>query len=661
MLFTACAVFSLTAQASTDDYFDLAPEQLLSAQVLSASKKVEDVADAPAAVYVITQEDIARSGLTSVPELLRLAPGVNVARADSNSWAISIRGFNSLTANKILVMIDGRTVYNPLFASTLWEVQDLPLEDVSRIEVIRGPGGALWGANAVNGVINILTKSAKETQGGLVSAGAGNYENGFVTARYGGKTGEDSYYRVYVKSFSRDNLKTPSGGRNHDEWQDYRSGFRLDWGDRDAADRVSIHGDVYHTDTDQFHQSYSLTAPYSSIGEETIRSNGGNILGLWRHRYDDGATLKIQSFLDCTNRKEILFHDRRTMLDVDAQYNFSPQGRHEIVFGGNYRLTMDDIGGSDAIEFNPASLTQNLFGLFAQDKITLTPDEWYLTVGTKIEHNDYTGIEIQPNASLEWTPDDRQTVWGSVSRAVRTPSRIERDLNIQNITLPPGSFFGSLPAEIILTQNDDFNSEELIAYELGYRNSITNNLSIDTTAFYNDYDRLASSTLLTPFTVNNGIDPLHLVLPLLAENDMSGDVYGIELAGSWRVTNGWKLSAAYSYLNILLHAPTVAGLSQETAEKRSPQHQANIRSYWNLSENWTLDTMAYYVGRLPADDVDDYVRVDINAGWRVLDNLHVNLVGQNLFGGSRREFSPETDDNAAEQGTSFFGKVTWQF
>ncbi len=660
MFLLCCGAFSLTGQAATDDYFDLAPEQLLSAQVVSASKKIEDVADVPAAVYVITQEDIARSGLTSVPELLRLAPGVDVARADSNSWAVSIRGFNSTSANKILVMIDGRTVYNPLFAGTFWEVQDLPLEDISRIEIVRGPGGALWGANAVNGVINIITKNAAETQGGLVSAGAGNYENGFVTTRYGGKIGDKTYYRAYARAFDRGSFKDPDGGQGNDGWQNYRTGFRTDWGDRESADRITVHGDLYRTNTDELNQSFSLTAPYSWTQEETIKSGGGNILGVWRHNYDDGSTLKLQSFVDFTTRKQMLLNDRRSMLDVDIQYNPAHKGRHEIAIGGNYRLTMDNIGGSSEIDFDPASLTQNLFGLFAQDKITLVPDNWFLTVGTKFERNDYTGLEIQPSASLQWTPDERQTVWASVSRAVRTPSRIERDLSISNIVLPPG-IFGPNPAEYVLTENKDFDSEKLVAYEVGYRNKITPSMSIDTTAFVNDYDSLASSTLLTPFTVNNGVDPIHLVLPVLAENRMSGQVYGFELAGSWSVTDDWKLSASYSYLDTELHAPLLAGQSQEGAEGRSPQNQANIRSYWNMSENWTLDTMAYYVDSLPKDDISHYIRLDMNLGWRINDSLHLNLVGQNMFGGSRREFGPASNVNTTEPGTSIFGKVTWQF
>jgi iron complex outermembrane receptor protein len=651
------------AHASTADYFDLDPEQLLSAKVISVSKKDADVANSPAAVYVISQEDIARSGMNSIPDLLRMVPGVEVAQQASDSWAISIRGFNNTLANKILVMIDGRTVYNPLFAGTFWEIQDLPLEDIERIEVIRGPGGALWGANAVNGIINIITKNAKDTQGGLLSAGAGNVENGFGTLRYGGALGSawgGGYYRAYIKGFDRGSFHNSAGGRGNDDWQSGHGGFRMDWGDQASGDYSSLHGDVYHVDSDEFYNTYSLTAPYSSVNAETVESRGGNILGLWNHTYGDGGALKLQSYIDYTERSQYLLHDRRTMFDTEAQYNFANTGRHAITVGANYRLTADDIGGSDLVSFDPASETQNLFGLFGQDKIALAPDNWFLTLGTKIEHNDYTGFEFQPSASLQWFPADNQTVWASVSRAVRTPSRIERDLNITNIVVPPGTF-GIFPTEVILSENKNFDSEKLIAYELGYRNRITSAVSVDTTAFVNDYTSLSSGLLNTPFVVNNGVDPIHTVLPLVAVNGMTGEVYGFEMAGTWNVNDRWKLSATYSYLDIFVHAPVVANDPQDGAEKRSPRNQASIRSFWNINDRWTLDTMAYYVDRLPAYDIDSYVRLDMNLGWQITDGVQFNLVGQNLLQSDHREFGGDNAINANNPGRSVFGKVTWRF
>ncbi|HTK84750.1 MAG TPA: TonB-dependent receptor [Patescibacteria group bacterium] len=657
---------AFAASNSIPDYFSLSPEQLLGANVMSASRRVEKVAEVPAAVYVITQEDIQRSGMTSIPELLRMVPGVDVARQNSNTWAISIRGFNNPTANKILVMVDGRTVYNPLFAGTFWEVQDMPLADIERIEVIRGPGGALWGANAVNGVINIITKNAADTQGTHIVGGGGNYEKVFGTARYGGKIGNDSWYRVYAKgnergSFHSSGLSGGDDNRANDSWQSYHAGFRMDWNGHGGPDTVSIHGDAYHVDADDIDESFSFTAPFTSFIPESIQSIGENIVGVWTHKYESGANLRLQSYLEYTSRNEILFQDHRTIFDNEVQYTFQPMGRHEWIAGATYRLTSDNIGGSDEITFDPDSLTQNLFGVFAQDKITLAPDHWYLTLGGKLEHNDYTGFEIQPDARLEWLPDPSQTVWASVSRAVRTPSRIERDLDIDNLVVGPGVLFPGFPTEVELAHNKDFDSEDLIAYELGYRKQISPAVSVDGSVFANDYRRLGNDTLLTPFFVPAGADPAHFVLPIEYTNGMSGEIYGAELAASWKVNPRWKLTAGYSHLEMFLHSPTVFGFSQETDEDRSPQNQFSLRSYWDINDRWTLDTMAYWVDQLPADNVPAYLRVDVNLGWKFNKHLRFNLVGQNLFAPPHREFGPATSANVSEVPTSIFGKFTWDF
>lgn len=652
-----------------ENYFDLSPEQLLSAQVVSVSKKEQSVAQAPAAVYVITQEDIARSGMTSIPELLRMAPGVDVAQTGSDSWAISIRGFNNTSANKLLVMIDGRTVYNPLFAGTQWDLQDLPLEDIERIEVIRGPGGTLWGANAVNGVINIITKSAKETQGTLVSAGAGNYEKGFATGRYGGKvgsgsgasSGSDIYYRTYLKTNDRDSFENLAGGNASDSWKSYHGGFRMDW-DKDKQNQITFQGDAYHVDSGELAQAFSLTAPFSTTSPDVIESSGANVLGKWKHTNDDASSVSVQSYLDYTRRFQALLGDSRMTYDLEGQYNFRPLGRHEIITGVDYRLVSDQLVGSSIVSFNPADLTQNLYGVFAQDKITLVPEHWFLTAGSKFEHNDYTGFELQPNVRLEWLPDASQTVWSSVSRAVRTPSRVERDLDITNVVVPPGGVFGPNPTEIVLTDNKQFKAEDLIAYEAGYRKKITPDLSVDTAAFANNYrnlDSLDAGTFVGG--INNGVDPIHNLLPLIQVNGMSAETYGAEVASSWEVRNNWKLSASYTFLDMFLHAPPVFGTSQDGPEGQSPNHQAGLRSYWNVNENWTFDTGLYYVSRLNSFDVPAYFRLDANLGWKISEGVRFNLVGQNLLESDHREFFSPTSVNATQVPRSIFGKITCQF
>lgn len=646
---------------AVDDYFDLSLSQLLSAQVVSVSKTLETVAETPAAVYVITQEDIARSGMTSIPELLRMAPGVNVAQADSNTWAISIRGFNNTSANKLLVMMDGRTIYNPLFAGTYWEAQDVVLEDIERIEIIRGPGGTLWGANAVNGVINIITKNAKDTAGTLLKGGVGTYEKGFAMARYGGSSGDDFHYRAHLKTSHRDNFKNVAGGEANDSWASYHGGFRTDW-DKDNQNKVTFQGGAYHVDSDAMVSSFALVAPFTTVTPETIESKGANILGRWKHDYADASSFSAQAYVDYTERNQTLIGDRRFIYDLEGQYNLRPLGRHEIITGAHYRLVSDELTGSPIVTFNPGSVTHNLFGAFVQDKITLDPGRWSLTLGSKFEHNDYTGFEFQPNARLLCTPGGDQTVWAAVSRAVRTPSRVERDLDITNVVVAPGGIFGPDPTRLVLAANKGFKSEEVIAYELGYRKQLTPLLSLDTAAFMNDYKHLASTDAGAFVAgINNGVDPIHNLLPLTYANDMTAEVYGIEMASIFKPRKDWKLSVNYTFLQMFLHAPPVFGTSQDGPEHRSPNHQAGLRSYWDVNDQWSLDTSLYYVSKLSDFEVPAYVRLDANLGWKINKDVLFNLVGQNLLDGAHREFSSPTGINAAQAPRGVFGKFTWQF
>lgn len=631
-------VYSLSAQEL--DYFSLQPDELLNAEVISASRKSEKVADVPSAVYVITQEDIQRSGVTTIPEALRLAPGVSVAQVDSNSWAVSIRGFNSVLANKILVLMDGRTVYNPLFAGTYWELRDYMLEDIERIEVVRGPGGAIWGANAVNGVINIITKKSKDTQGNLITALYGNQEQGTVSARHGGEFGPENYYRAYAKYFNRDSFKATAGGNSVDDWQGGRSGFRMDWGDR-----FTLQGDIYRVLTEQLNATPTLTAPFSLIEEETMASQGANLLGRWKDERGAGSLVTIQAYLDYTERDQILLKDQRNIFDIEAQYDFAQQGRHEIIMGSSYRYTRDDLESPPVVTFSPAQRGDNLFSFFAQDKIMLVPDQWFLTLGSKFEHNDYTGFEIQPNARLQFHPDSSQMIWAAVSRAVRTPSRLEHDLNQTLGIFPPAT-------EIILFGNENFDSEKLIAYEAGYRKQITSDWSIDIAAFFNDYDDLGTIGFLPP---SAGLFPVETV------NGMEGETYGFEIASSWNVTDNFKLTGSYSYLDMFLHVADNNGFNLETAEGLSPRHQANIRASWNITDDVSFDTSAYYVDRLKTNNVASYVRLDLNLGWKINDNVRFNITGQNLLDSSHREFSAPAALNAAEVERSIFGKLTWQF
>lgn len=642
-LFLAALILCAHTARARADYFDLAPEDLLNAQVSSVSKRAEPLSTAPAAVYIITRDDIEHAGVTTIADALRMAPGVDVAQTDSNSWAISIRGFNSTLANKLLVMIDGRTVYNPAFAGTFWEIQDLVLDDIDRIEVVRGPGGTLWGANAVNGVINIIMRNASETVGNYLQAGYGNIEQGFASARHGGQFDDGGYYRVYAKGFNRSGFEG-SGSRNgSDDWSGGRTGFRADW------DSFTLEGDIYDTDTHERDFIPNFTAPAfgtSLVNELDYR--GGDLLGRWKHETATGGLFTLQSYVDYTARlwpQEI--DDRRLTLDFEPQYNLAPHGRHEVVVGGDYRFMSMNETISRTFALTPPQQNNNLFSAFIQDKITLAT-EWFLTLGTKLEHNDFSGFEVEPSVRLAWTPDAIQTAWAAVSRAVRTPTPIE-----QNATVVLQDAAGS---QVALLPNPDFGSEDLVAYELGYRRQMAPNLSMNSTIFFNDYSHLTNTHLGAPVLVNNGIDPPFLQFPAEFTNSMNGETWGFELGADWKVTPNWKLAGSFSHLEMYLHSHDNTIANQEAAEGSSPQNEFNIRSSWKVTDNWTVDTSLYHVGDLTTGDISPYTRLDLNIGYRITDNLTANLVGQNLVEDHHREIQGGTYIPR-----SVFGYLTWRF
>ena len=635
--------------ACAEDYFDLSLEQLLETRVLSVSKKNESIANSPAAIYVVTSEDIARSGITTIPDALRMVPGVNVARADSNTWAISIRGFNSTLANKLLVLIDGRSVYNPVYGGVLWEAHNLMLADIERIEVIRGPGGALWGANAVNGVINIITKNAGNTQGEIVSATVGN-EEADISVRHGGKFGDDGTYRVYAKALKHDSAQKLDGGDAYDKWDGARAGFRADWGEQ-----FMLQGDIYRTEQTQFNPWFRLVPPFVSFEKNTISYEGANLLGRWTQQRADGAQLSVQTYIDWTKRVEPFnFTDNRTTYDVEAQYNLAPTDRHELVTGAGFRFLSDDEVGSENVSFSPMQRRSKLYSAFFQDKITLSEERWFLTVGSKFEHNEYSGTEIQPNLRLQWHPTEKQMWWTAVSKAVRTPTPTESDATATLSTgVVPGTTF---PARIALVPNEDFKSERLVAYELGYRHQVNSSISFDISAFRNDYDDLQAKTFQPLEPVLSGPNAPYFLIPLKLTNLMYGSSHGIEMAMNFAVTENLKLGFNYSGLRMSL---TAVDPTQESDEKNYPKNQMGLKIFWNINDAWTLDNTTTYVDKLPGLEIDSYTRVDINLGGKLTENVRVNLVGQNLLESTHMEFGSVTDINTAEIERSIFAKLTW--
>lgn len=660
------AVVPLSAFAeSKDDYINrlaaLELEDLLNQEISSVLRKEQPIAKAPSAVYVLTGEDVRRSGATSIPEALRLVPGITVIRTNANNWSITARGFDSNGSAKLLVLIDGRSVYTPLFSGVFWDVQDVVLEDIERIEVIRGPGAVSWGENAVNGVINILTKKSADTQGGLISGGGGKEEQGFGTIRYGGKVGENTSYRVYTKYFNRDNFReSPIPGEQHgsaeDDWDMFRGGFRLD-STLSPKDAVTFQGDIYNGNTSQKTDLLrSFTAPFSELIRNETDLTGGNLL--FRFTRDISATsqVKLQTYYDRTERHNEVFGEDRDTFDIDLQHHLLLSPRHDFVYGANYRLSSDDIEGSFPIQFSPSSRTDYLANAFVQDEITLIPEKLAIIPGSKIGYNEYSGFEYQPALKVVWTPKDNNTIWGSVSRAVRMPARIDEDLRAN--VRPSGVGADGSPLVPVLFGTRGFDGEDLLAYELGFRREFAKQATLDIATFYHRYDNLLSLEPGAPFAESNPL-PAHTVLPFSIDNKVEGDTYGAEIAATWRPFSGVTLLPSYSYTEVQLSKdhdsldPVFKGV-----ERATPHHQAVLRAHFDLPGDFELDPILYYVDSIPNSDVSSYLRTDLRLGWRVNSDLTLDFVVQNLFDDGHHEAGRA---RPVEIERCVFGKVTYRF
>jgi iron complex outermembrane receptor protein len=660
-----CLTATTEAQTSRSvpDVANMSMEDLMNMQVTSVSKRTQKVADAAAAIFVITQEDIRRSGATSIPEALRLAPGLEVARIDENKWAIGSRGFNGRFDNKLLVLIDGRSVYTPLFSGVYWNVQDVMLEDVDRIEVIRGPGATLWGANAVDGVINVITKKAKATQSAVVTAGAGTEERAAGGVRYGGKVGDNTYYRAYTKYFNWGPSAYPSGMTAHDGWDALRGGFRADWTPA-GANSLTLQGDLYRSRFDETLTVASLSAPYSNTFPNDGKYSGGNILGRWNHT-SEGSSMSLQMYYDNTTITDhSLFGDHQNIFDIDFQDGFHVGDSQQFVWGLGYRSIRDKNDASFTVSLQPNQVTLNQFSTFVQDEISLVDNRLQVTLGSKFEHNEFTGFEIEPNARLLWNLTPNQSVWTAVSRAVRTPALTEEGLRLNSQVIPPGTPANPspLPAVVAVFGSRQFNSEDLLAYELGYRVQATSNLSLDIATFYNNYANLRTAEPGAPF-VEGSPAPTDIVIPFVASNKMSGGTYGVELFADWKVIPKWRLAGSYSYLQMDIHKN--ANSQDPTPDNPngfSPRHQWYLRSSIDLPKHFEQDTTLRFVDHLPGLNLPNYYSLDAHLGWRPVSSLELSIGGQNLLDNRHLEFLPDfVNTSPTVVKRSIFGSITVKF
>jgi iron complex outermembrane receptor protein len=587
---------------------------------------------APAAVSVVTSEDIQRLGITTFPDALRLVPGMDVARIDSHSWAVSARGFNAQFANKLLILMDGRTIYGPAYGGVNWGMQDTVMEDVDRIEVIRGPGASLWGANAVNGVVNIMTKSARDTQGVLASVGAGTEDQPSLSARYGGTLASNVYYRVYGKAFWRDGLVTSTGEDAHDDWQSAQGGARMDWEPSDI-DKFTLQGSYYNDLVNENQNVVVLTPPFVTTANVENNDVGGNVLARWTHQFSESSALNLQAYYDRFTQEQVGTSETRDTADFDFQHSFNIGSRNAVIWGAGYRYTADSFPGNFFLTWIPPERQDDLYSAFVQDDITIIHNRVHLTLGSKFEHNDYTGFEYEPTARLLWTPSERQTFWAAGSRAVRTPSRYETGARVNYSVFPLASPpFPTTLGLASLYGNANADSEQLTAIEAGYRIEPTRRLSLDFATFYNQYDDLLRFVPEAPFVQG----PL-TVFRQTIQNSGSAETYGIEFAGNWKVTDWWRVGVGYSWLHVELHP-------NDPAFQGNPAHQAQLRSYWDLPGNLEFNGALFYVDETTAAaglgtaTIPAYVRLDVGLVWHPTKSLRMGIWGKNLLDDRHPEF-----------------------
>jgi iron complex outermembrane receptor protein len=638
----------------------LSLEQLGNVEVTTVSKDPQQVLKTPAAIFVITQEDIRRSGATSIPEALRLAPGVEVARIDADHWSVAIRGLAGQFSKDLLVLIDGRSVYTPLFAGVYWDVQSVMLEDVERVEVVRGPGGTIWGANAVNGVINIITKSAENTHGALVTLGGGNVDQGTGSVRYGGTVGKDFNYRIYGTGSIRGPEFHPDGD-GYDHWRMGQMGFRTDWKSGDK-DNFTVQGDIYSVGSGET-SLVALFSPASEVQQSAIGSaSGGNLLAQWQHTTGEGSDMQIKAYFDRTKRADIQGGETRDTFDVDYIQHARIYGAQNLTWGLGARVSPSNfLQTSPGVNFLPNKQTDSIYSGFVQYELPIIRDKVTLTAGTKLEHNNFSGFEYEPSVRLLWTPTARQSFWTAVTRAARTPSRQDQDVVFDifagtiNLGTPPFP----TPVYFEIQGNPKARAEQLIGYEVGYRTQVTSSVYVDFTAFYNTYNGLQG---FGPAAINQASPtaPVFFVLPYA--NIIKGHTTGVEIAPDWKITHWWQLRGSYSYLDMALRDKpgfTDVGNLLPNYLGSSPRHVVSFQSLFNLPKRFELDTTYRYTSGLRQYSVGAYSTADLRLGWHRGEGLDFSVIGQNLLQPFHHEFGGNPGPLVGIK-RSVYGKITWR-
>ncbi|AMO54829.1 hypothetical protein GZ77_24945 [Endozoicomonas montiporae] len=657
---------------SNEALLSLSLEEVMNLKVTSVSRKSQRLMDSAASVYIITQDDIQRSGVTTIPDALRMVPGLQVAQMNSNTWSISARGFNYIFANKLLVMMDGRTIYNPLFSGVNWDVQDTLLQDIDRIEVIKGPGAALWGANAMNGVINIITKSASQTQGNFLQLGAGNQEKAFGSFRHGGQLGDKAYYRAYYKTFHKDGLADQQGNEAFDDWKIDRAGFRVDW-QKDSNNEIKVQSELYNGTTRSpltLLDINSIPVKPVSLLNKSRDQQGGHILAHWTRTLGNNEQFSLKTYFDRYDNDDYRLKEQRDTFDIESQHRFQWSGQQELIWGLGYRSSWYTLSKMNYVTVNNTSPREELYSAYIQDEITLSP-KWQMTLSARLEHHTSTGYEFQPNARLLWSIDARSSAWAVLSRAVRTPAVTERDsVNgpISDPRLPQGSY-------LLIGGNQKIKSEVLTGFDIGYRRQLNNALSIDLSSYVYQYDDLHSlsftqncpsgSTLTSDACLIPGNNPpfsTYALIPALITNGADAKTYGLEIATNWQPTRNWHIKADITLLQVDARSHTGDKNTESLIEGLSANQSANIRSFIDLTNNWQLNLWLRHVGKNKAADINSYTTFDMKLAYQWSKGPELSLVGINLFDQQRKEFDENfTGLIATEPQRSWYAQLTWQY
>ena len=611
----------------------LSLEQLGQIEVTSVSKEPEQVWKTPAAIFVLTHDDIIRSGATTIPDALRLVPGVEVARIDgSRNWVVGIRGFGDQYSRSMLVLIDGRSLYTPLFAGVHWSLQDLLLDDIDRIEIIRGPGGTVWGANAVNGVINIISRSSAETTGEEATVTSGNVDELIAGGRYGGKLGAAGTFRIYGKAFKR-GPEWHSDDRDFDRWHMEQGGFRADW--KRGDDTLTVHGDAYAGDVGESVLVASYAPAGHSLVDDPARVNGQNVVARWDHDLGQGAKVMVQGYWDRTDRLGTDFGETRNTVDVDFVHQLSARGGHALVWGAGLRLSPAAyVQTIEAADFEPHDRGYDLYSAFAQDSVTL-PRHLTLSGGAKLEHNSYTGFELQPSGTLLWTPAPHHSAWASLTRAVRIPSRIDTDISVEQFA----TVAQSTPVYARLVGDPTIAPETLISAEAGYRALFSSSAYVDVAVFHHHYDGIVSlGAGVADFPTRDGLTYERVTFPFT--NALDGATRGIEIAPSATLSSRLQVRGSYSFLSVDVARRTGIPPSSfsDLFETGSPRHQVVAQALFT-GGRLEVSPVYRFVSARAATSIPAYSEVDLPLRWSLTPALSLALVGQNLLHAHHAEWA----------------------